>query len=191
MAGNGSDKAPSAEMNLALLIKLLRMTTSTNDAEALLFMRKANTQLAAAGWDWEKLLLGKVKIVADPFSTLTRPAAANVDLTPRPPTPPPTPRTPPPWSKPIFSAPQRPAAPPPPPPPTPSYTSIPNRYAGNCWNCGTIVATLDGFAFRNPNNSSKWDVACRTCDNMFSRGVRIKARRAPKQSATIDDLAKF
>jgi hypothetical protein len=42
--------------NLTLLIKLLKMTTSSHDAEALLAIRKANEQLAKFGGDWERLL---------------------------------------------------------------------------------------------------------------------------------------
>lgn len=67
------------------LIKLLAMTTSTNDAEALAFMRKANALLAAAGWDWEKLIRGKIRVLEDPFKSIAEP----------PPAPPPA-RTPPP-----------------------------------------------------------------------------------------------
>lgn len=58
-----------------LLIKLLKMTRSVNDQEALAFLRKANQQLDKQGWDWEKLLYAKVKIVADPFGDLKGPIA--------------------------------------------------------------------------------------------------------------------
>lgn len=69
-----TDKDPP---NLGLLIKLLKMTTSTSDAEALSAMRKANEQLAKFGGDWERLLLGKVKIIADPFSSIQAPPPAR------------------------------------------------------------------------------------------------------------------
>lgn len=49
------------------LVKLLGMTGSANDAEALAFMRAANAQLVKLGWTWEKLLMQKVTIVEDPF----------------------------------------------------------------------------------------------------------------------------
>ena len=60
-------------MNVELLIKLLKMTTSANDAEALSFMRKANEQLIRTGWDWEKLLHAKVTVMADPFENIPMP----------------------------------------------------------------------------------------------------------------------
>jgi len=46
-----------------LLIKLLKMSTSPNDGEALIAVRKANELLKSAGWDWEKLVNGKIKVV--------------------------------------------------------------------------------------------------------------------------------
>ncbi len=81
------------------LIKLLKMTTSANDAEALAFMRKANALLASAGWDWERLIQGKIKVIADPFGQIPVPQAAKPPSfqQPRnPPPPPPPPRRPPP-----------------------------------------------------------------------------------------------
>lgn len=52
----------------SLLVKLLKMTTSSNDQEALAFIRKANEQLNKLGWTWEKLLTSRVTIVEDPFA---------------------------------------------------------------------------------------------------------------------------
>lgn len=78
------------------LIKLLGMTTSANDAEALAFMRKANALLAAAGWSWEKLIRGKIRVLEDPFKSIPEP---RVQPTASRPTPSQTPRptwTPPP-----------------------------------------------------------------------------------------------
>lgn len=73
-----------------LLLKLLKMTTSTNDAEALVAMRKANALLASAGWTWDRLLEGKITVVGDPFGGLQRPRqheaphdAYNPPATPR------------------------------------------------------------------------------------------------------------
>lgn len=54
--------------NFSKLIKLLKMTTSSNDAEALVAARMANEQLQKLGWDWEKLLTQRVTVVADPFN---------------------------------------------------------------------------------------------------------------------------
>lgn len=58
-----------------LLLKLLKMTASTNDGEALVALRKANQLLASAGWDWDRLLAGKITVVGDPFGGLQRPHA--------------------------------------------------------------------------------------------------------------------
>lgn len=60
-----------------LLVKLLGMTTSSNDGEALVAMRKANALLASAGWDWAKLIAGKIRVVADPFATAATPPTGN------------------------------------------------------------------------------------------------------------------
>lgn len=71
-----------------LLLKLLKMTASTNDAEALVALRKANQLLATAGWDWDKLLSGKITVVGDPFGNLQRPAAHEPNPYAQPRTPP-------------------------------------------------------------------------------------------------------
>lgn len=56
-----------------LLVKLLMMTTSSNDGEALTAIRKANELLKTQGWDWVKLIAGKITIVEDPFKDLAMP----------------------------------------------------------------------------------------------------------------------
>lgn len=58
-----------------LLLKLLKMTSSDNDAEALVAIRKATALLHSAGWDWDRLLAGKITVVGDPFGNLQRPTA--------------------------------------------------------------------------------------------------------------------
>lgn len=55
--------------DFAKLIKLLKMTTSSNDGEALTAMRMANATLTRLGWDWDKLFAGKIKLIADPFAS--------------------------------------------------------------------------------------------------------------------------
>jgi hypothetical protein len=57
-----------------LLAKLLAMTTSPNDGEALCAMRKANALLLAAGWTWERLIQGKIRVLEDPFKSIVEPA---------------------------------------------------------------------------------------------------------------------
>lgn len=77
----------SAKLNLDLLIKLLKMTTSSHDGEALVACRKANDVLKKFGGDWDALLRGKVTIIEDPFVNVKAP-----DVRPQAPPPPPTPR---------------------------------------------------------------------------------------------------
>ena len=102
-----SEETPT--LTFERLIKLLKLSTSPNDAEALLAVRKANEAVKAAGWDWERLLRGKVTIIADPF-TAPPPRAADVRHPGAPPPPPPRPQ-------------QRPAQP----PPRPAYNPPPPR----------------------------------------------------------------
>lgn len=79
-------------LNLELLIKLLKLTTSSNDGEALLASRKANEVLGKFGGDWEALLRGKVTVIADPFAAAATPVASrpmhNAPVAPRPQQPP-------------------------------------------------------------------------------------------------------
>ena len=51
-------------MDTERLTKLLMLTTSSNDAEALAAMRKANALLAQAGLNWEKFI-GLRKAIAE------------------------------------------------------------------------------------------------------------------------------
>lgn len=61
--------------NLKLLIKMLGMTRSASDAEALVAIRRANEHLDKFKATWEDLLTSKVtiNIAADPFSGLRQP----------------------------------------------------------------------------------------------------------------------
>src|SRR5258708_37740642 len=56
-----------------LLLKLLGMTTSASDNEALMAIRRANELLARAGWTWEMLIREKIKIIENPFNGLADP----------------------------------------------------------------------------------------------------------------------
>lgn len=90
----------TGNQNLDLLIKLLNLTTSSQDGEALVAIRKANEQLSRFNATWESLIRSKVTIVADPFSGTpsqaqptfqSRPAPAATPPRPAPPPPPPRP----------------------------------------------------------------------------------------------------
>ena len=95
-----------------LLLKLLKMTGSDNDAEALTAVRKANQLLLSADWTWDRLLEGKITVVGDPFGGLQKPiprapnpAAPRMPAVPRTPAAP----APPAWS-PHQTAPPQPQA---------------------------------------------------------------------------------
>jgi hypothetical protein len=108
--------------NIELLIRLAKMTGSSNDNEALVACRKLNEQLKKFGGDWESLLRGKMKItiIEDPFAKASTPPPKNGSYSrpqpphrppPPPPPPPPQPQprwkpqpTPKPTGKPIFAA---------------------------------------------------------------------------------------
>lgn len=56
--------------NLNTIIKLMGMTGSSHDAEALSALRMATAQLKKWGWTWEDMLRGKIKIMPDPFANI-------------------------------------------------------------------------------------------------------------------------
>jgi len=176
-----SDAADTALPKQELLIKLLRMTTSDNDNEALMGIRKANALLTAAGWDWQKLIEGKIRIIEDPFKNLGTPmgggastAKANAPAQPRPSY---NPATPP-----------RPAYTPPPPRPAPKPQTWPiginpNKFAGWCYCCGTEVVAMAGVIFK-PNQysvgaTSDWKISCLPC-NSTATVQSYPAQRRPK-----------
>jgi hypothetical protein len=171
-----------------LLIKLLKMTTSPNDGEALIAVRKANDLLKSAAWDWEKLIHGKIKVIEDPFKSVDIPLNRDMHRSP-PPAPRPRPAPPPP-QKPYVSPVQ--SAPPPPPPPrrTPPpvqpLSTRDNLYAGWCYCCGDPVAAKSGWIFdpslTNSRAKSKWEICCNSCNNSTYRNVGPS--RAPRNRHT-------
>lgn len=99
--------------NLDLLIKLLKMTTSSNEGEVLVAIRKANEHLKhKLSSDWESLLRGKVTIIEDPFAKAPPPPQHHARPSAPPPPPPASPK-PPPQPNPGWRAQQRPPQPPP------------------------------------------------------------------------------
>ena len=153
-----------------LLIKLLRMTTSDNDGEALTALRKANAFLTAAGWDWEKLILGKIRIIEDPFKNLSTPPTNSVRGTygTTPPAPAPQSFTQPP---PFRPAPRQ----------TWPLGIQPNRFAGFCYCCGQEVVANTGLIFKpsqyNAQASSDWKIACPTCNGSATVQPYAASRR--------------
>lgn len=61
-------------MNTELLLKLMRMTTSDNDGEALVAIRKANAMLAAEKKDWEDLIVRSSQVRSQDNSFRTPPS---------------------------------------------------------------------------------------------------------------------
>jgi hypothetical protein len=182
-----TDTAPLPKQEL--LIKLLKMTTSPNDGEALTAMRKANDLVSTAGWDWERLINAKITIVEDPFKNLGAGAAwGSPQASPTPP------------QAPARPAPPRAPTPPPPPPkppfqagPTQAVGNMPNRFPGHCYCCGVDQPAMAGFAFipskltdGAPNN---WHVVCKTCNTtgLVSRWAAPKVKKPRGKSIT--DLA--
>lgn len=189
----------TSEVNLELLIKLLKMTTSSVDGEALTAMRKANEQLLKVGGDWENLLRGKVKVIADPFGTVAKPQPSPKDrwgapsgsAPPRPqPSPPPRPSTS--WqaSSPSFNQGGaqtgrfRSAAPPPPKTGMAAIVTRPNAFSGHCYACGVYVNTQAGWIFQKPG-ANRWEVLCATCSNS---SAPLPSKRAKVQQASTSSI---
>lgn len=86
-----ANNGPTGNINFDILIKLLGMTGSSNDNEALVAMRKANAQLEKIPTTWEALLRGRVTIVQDPFASMAPPPSTAKRAPPGAPTPPPPP----------------------------------------------------------------------------------------------------
>lgn len=110
---------------LDLFIKMMKMTDA-EETIALVALRKANAILRENGWDWDRLLRGKVKIIANPFASggpTIPPVETRKAPPPRPQPPPATPAyAPNPWPsgrRPTVT-PRPPTQNPPPPPQRPA-----------------------------------------------------------------------
>jgi Protein of unknown function (DUF2786) len=185
-----SDTLPKEQ----LLTKLLKMTTSSNDGEALTAIRKANELIKSAGWDWDRLIAAKIKVVANPFANVaTPPTGSGVR------TPPPTYGNPHGGFQPSPTPPPRPT-PPPPPRPKPVIKTTwpiginPNRFAAPCYCCGVEVVANAGLIFR-PNQyhslaTPDWKVVCTTCNNTATvqQHPAARAKRSGRR-ANVSDLA--
>lgn len=172
-----------------LLLKLLMMTSSSNDGEALTAVRKANDLLSAAGWSWEKLLAAKITIVGDPFAGVSAPpssqgrtdsSASAPHRAPSAPPPPPQRASPPPRAK---------APPPPQRPRAPSHLSTKtNLYPGYCYCCGDHVDAAAGMVFNpstyNSRAKDRWNIVCLPCNSsVASYAVRNTAAKANPKPA--------
>lgn len=155
---------------LELLIKIMKMTTASEDTIAVAAIRKANNHIAKLGTDWESLLRGKVRIIADPFANINIPQDAmnpNRNQPFRPsapsrPAPPPKPQdtttVPPASAFGYGSIPPRAPRPKPQPSPVkpkpgaPAFSgdvcekTIINKFEGTCVRCKNRVPSGDGIA---------------------------------------------
>lgn len=170
---------PTELPNLSRLIKLLKMTTTSNDHEALSFMRKANEELAKFGGDWETILRSRITVIGeDPFSAIPEPPKRETAARPQynPVTTPPTYNPPPkrPQAAPQYSRPSPPAA-------------FPNRYTGSCFCCGIPVAAQSGITEKINN---KWEVICSSCKTTSFRPVRRTKPKAANLNFVLDSLEK-
>lgn len=171
-----------------LLVKILGMTTSDNDGQALVAIRKANKLLADAGWTWERLIAGKITIVQDPFNGVGDPFANMFNAAPaRTSTPAPkasksTSSNPPPAQNIPWTA-------------TPSspISTMKNKYVGFCYCCGDETPAGAGFFFtpsyRNPAAPSKSHVVCVPCNTsgtIYANPTGM--RRRTRGKANISDL---
>lgn len=186
--------------NLSLLIKLLNLTASPTDGEALSAMRKANSKIASMGLSWDDLLLGKVTIIADPFASIPTPTSRNdtnvyqrrgsAPTVPGQPDPPQPTRRPPPtvapkpsdidWNTHLGGSGAQPRAAPRAAPPPSTKSSRSNQYSGHCWCCGTFVDATKGFIF-STHYSSKYEVVCFHCNQP---NVSIPLNRAKRKKAS-------
>lgn len=170
------------------LIKMLGMTTSDNDHQALVAIRAANRALLRAGTDWSSLLRGKLTILGDPFVGMSAPEPQRA-------APPPPPR------------PQAPAAPIPPQPfmqqppswwqtrARPAMTKpIRNRFNDTCDQCRRFIPAGTGWSIRNAT-SDLWTIKCDSCQYPIAQPAGAKPNRPQpgtpmkkRGQAKIDDL---
>lgn len=184
--------------NLDLLVKLLGMTQSSSDNEALLATRKANQYVKEKlNTTWEDLLKGRVTMVADPFNS--RPAPEVNSTKPPPmyaPRPQPTP-APQPAYTPAYQTPRRPRPQPPqpqrpdPPPRAPApdlgtgfQARRENRFSGKCMTCLRPVPAGKGW-LSGQNSAGQFQIVC---GDDFGHNAKY-ASRSPRPQATPDDLA--
>lgn len=198
-----SDDLPDHER----IRKLLNMTTSSNDGEVLNAIRMVNRTLTKNGWDWDRLLAGKIRIVADPWKGMAPPppkqnfaanaaAATPPRRAPRPQSPPPPPPPPRVWldkngvawsterdrdlSNMRIDAAKR--------VPQPTIAStVSNKFADHCYCCGTYVNAGAGWIFHPNGTSGKWQVTCDPCNKS---SAPIPARAAKRQTVSLSDVLK-
>lgn len=72
------------DLNIAMIIKLLRMTESQHDGEALNAIRMANALLNKHNANWDELMRKQVQVIdADPFAAAPSPRRMKGESGPR------------------------------------------------------------------------------------------------------------
>lgn len=172
-----------------LLAKLLMMTTSSADNEALAAIRKANNLLSAAGWTWEMLIAAKIKVVENPFAGLGDPRAgkSNVRQEVNQPSPPPPPPRPKPQPQAYTWTPAQ----------TPVNSRTLNSQPGYCFCCGLSVQAQAGWMFRpahfNQRASQVEHLICDICNsttNLYVSSI-CAAPQQPKPAARTNQYPGF
>jgi len=109
----------NSKLDLDKLIKLMKMTTSSMDGEALTAIRMANSWLTRNNYDWEAVLRGKITVIADPFGDAPAPVRQPDRAAP----PPPRRPRPQPAPKPQYTSPPQPKPAPAQPKPAPQFAA--------------------------------------------------------------------
>lgn len=78
-------------LSLGLLVKLMGKTTSDNDNECMMAIRKANEHIKHAGKTWQEILTEHITVIGDPFGDDLPVTAPKRRAEPPPPPPPPAP----------------------------------------------------------------------------------------------------
>lgn len=190
--GKGDGSAPS----LSMLTKLMLMTTSSNDNEAMTALRKANAQADKFG-GWAEILKGKITVIGDPFADAPPMPASrpqNAYGTPNPPPrraasaappPPPRPQAQPSWQTTTMQQPR----------PARSASQHKGRvrvnmFAGMCVKCTNNVPVQTGFAITETPFNRKpkgWEVMCDPC--YATATGKTTATTSKAQTGHISDLA--
>lgn len=192
----------TGNQNLDLLIKLLMMTTSPNDSEALLAIRKANAQLERFHTSWEQFVKQRITVAADPFAqplSQSQPQEAPPAARPAPTAAPrPSPST--------FQAPPSSRGgrkPTPQPQPTvysqpspqpqseydyPTGAPRPNIHPGYCYDCQRKLEKDDGILWRKSNKTGKWHLRCAPGFGCQVASYQQRGRRPKTSAEVIDDL---
>lgn len=164
------------KFNLDRLIKMMGMTSSDNDNQALVAIRTANKLLASAGASWDDILRAKVKVIADPFASIPmQDVPKSTNRGPAPAAPPPPRGTP---RASSGTAPGRASgwtAQNNPPPPNPTPRKAPTNFTDEpCDRCGFKV--LAGTGIYNNRGKLEHDTGDQLCQRQQAQASAQNGR---------------